>query len=70
MRTAVAAIFCLALSGCYVKVAGNQSTSGGTTTTTTSGQVGGSATFLGGQRLVLVRRPAGFAQGARRLRVK
>jgi len=49
MRSAIAAIFCLALSGCYVKVAGNQSTSGGTTTTATSAQVGGSTTFSGGR---------------------
>ena len=49
LRTAVVAIFCLALSGCYVKVAGNQSTSGGTTTTATSAQVGGSTTFSGGR---------------------
>ena len=43
MRTGVVAIFCLVLSGCYVKAAGNQSTSGGATTTTTSGQVSGTA---------------------------
>jgi len=49
LRTAVVTIFCLALSGCYVKVAGNQSTSGGATTTTTSGQVSGSTTFSGGR---------------------
>jgi len=49
MRTGVVAIFSLVLSGCYVKVAGNQSTSGGTTTTTTSGQVSGSTTFSGGR---------------------
>ncbi len=49
MRAVVIAIFCLALSGCYVKVAGNQSTSGGTTTTTTSGQVSGSTSFSGGR---------------------
>jgi len=49
LRTALVAIFCLALSGCYVKVAGNQSTSGGTTTTATSAQVGGSTTFSGGR---------------------
>jgi hypothetical protein len=48
MRTVAVAIFCLALSGCYVKLAGNQSTSGGTTTTTTSGQVSGTTTFSGG----------------------
>jgi len=49
LRTAGIAIFCLALSGCYVKVAGNQSTGGGTTTTATSAQVGGSTTFSGGR---------------------
>ena len=49
LRTVVAAIFCLVLSGCYVKVAGNQSTGGGTTTTATSAQVGGSTTFSGGR---------------------
>ena len=49
MRIAIAAFSCLALSGCYVKVAGNQSTSGGTTTTSTSGQVSGSTTFSGGR---------------------
>lgn len=48
-RTVIVAIFCLVLSGCYVKVAGNQSTSGGTTTTTTSGQVGGTTNFAGGR---------------------
>ena len=49
MRIAIAAFSCLALSGCYVKVAGNQSTGGGTTTTATSAQVGGSTTFSGGR---------------------
>ena len=49
MHSAIAAIFCLVLSGCYVKVAGNQSTSGGTTTTTTSSQVGGTTSFSGGR---------------------
>jgi len=49
MRIAIAAFSCLALSGCYVKVAGNQPTGGGTTTTTTSGQVGGTANFSGGR---------------------
>ena len=49
MRPVVVAIFCLVLSGCYVKASGNQSTSGGTTTTTTSGQVGGTTNFSGGR---------------------
>ena len=69
MRTVVVAIFCLALSGCYVKVAGNQSTSGGTTTTTTSGQIGGTASFSGGRasfssggQPVSPKAPGGYAQ--------
>ena len=49
MRISIATFFCVVLSGCYVKAAGNQSTSGGTTTTTTSGQVGGTANFSGGR---------------------
>jgi hypothetical protein len=40
---------CLALSGCYVKSYGVQSTGGGATATTTSTQVGGTAKFSGGR---------------------
>jgi hypothetical protein len=39
----------LALSGCYVKTYGNQSTTGGTTTTTASSQVGATAKFSAGK---------------------
>jgi hypothetical protein len=48
-RTSLVVVLCLALSGCYVKMTGNQSTSGGTTTTATSSQVSGSAKFSGGK---------------------
>lgn len=47
MRTAILLLFCLALSGCYVKLHGHQSTSGGVTTTTTSSTVTGSAKASG-----------------------
>lgn len=47
MRTAILLLFCLALSGCYVKLHGHQSTSGGVTTTTTSSTVTGSAKTSG-----------------------
>lgn len=49
MRAVFALVICIPLTGCYVKMHGNQSTSGGTTTTTTSSQVGGSARFAGGR---------------------
>ncbi len=48
-RASLAALLCLALPGCYVKMHGVQSTSGGTTTTVTSSQVRGSASFAGGK---------------------
>lgn len=48
-RAPIALLLCLALSGCYVKMQGTQSTSGGTTTTITSGQVSGSTKFAGGR---------------------
>lgn len=48
-RTTVTVLLCLTLSGCYVKMYGNQSTSGGTTATTTSSQVSGSTKFAGGK---------------------
>jgi len=48
-RTAMTALLCLALSGCYVKLHGLQSTSGGVTTTTTSSTVTGSAKVAGGK---------------------
>jgi hypothetical protein len=47
VRTAILLLFCLALSGCYVKLHGHQSTSGGVTTTTTSSTVTGSAKASG-----------------------
>jgi len=43
MRPLVLLPFCLMLSGCYVALSGNQSTSGGVTTTTTSVATAGSA---------------------------
>ncbi|OGA25261.1 MAG: hypothetical protein A3I02_16835 [Betaproteobacteria bacterium RIFCSPLOWO2_02_FULL_67_26] len=47
----------MSLTGCYVKLYGNQSTSGGTSTTVTSSQVSGSAKFSGGR--------VGFSSGPR-----
>jgi hypothetical protein len=41
-------VLCLALSGCYVKMGGVESTAGGVHTTTTSSQVAGSARFSNG----------------------
>jgi hypothetical protein len=41
-RIATAGFLCLALSGCYATLYGNQSTGGGTNTTTTAGHVSGS----------------------------
>ncbi len=49
VRTVLAALMCLVLSGCYVKMYGVQSTGGGATTTVTSSQVHGSASFSGGK---------------------
>ena len=48
-RSLIAVLFCLALSGCYVKTYGLQSSGGGTTATTTSTQVGATAKFSGGR---------------------
>lgn len=56
-RTAIVAFMCLSLSGCYVKMYGNQSTGGGATATVTSSQVSGAAKFSGGK--------AGFSSGQR-----
>ena len=47
--SAIAALSCVILSGCYATLYGNQSTSGGATTTATSSAVVGSAKFAGGQ---------------------
>jgi hypothetical protein len=41
-------VLCLALSGCYMKVGGVESTAGGVHTTTTLSQVAGSARFSNG----------------------
>lgn len=49
MRTAIALLLCVAVSGCAVRLYGNQSSSGGTTTTTTASQVSGSAKVSGGK---------------------
>ena len=53
MRAAARAILvvlvCASLSGCYVKMYGNQSTSGGTTTTVTAAAISGSADFSHGK---------------------
>lgn len=48
-RATIAVLACLALSGCYVKTYGVQSSGGGTTATVTSTQVGGTAKFSGGR---------------------
>ena len=48
-RIATAGLLCLALSGCYATLYGNQSTTGGTTTTTTASHVSGSTQFSGGR---------------------
>jgi hypothetical protein len=45
----MAVILCLSLPGCYVKMYGNQSTSGGSTSTVAASHVGGSASFSGGK---------------------
>jgi hypothetical protein len=49
LRAAAAALFLLALPGCYATLSGNQTTAGGTTTTTTSSHVSGSTQFSGGR---------------------
>lgn len=49
MRIVLALLLCVPLTGCYVKLYGNQSASGGSTTTTTASQVSGSAKFSGGR---------------------
>ena len=48
-RAIVAALSCLALSGCYVKTYSVQSSSNGQSATATSTQVSGSASFAGGR---------------------
>ncbi|MBI3045357.1 MAG: hypothetical protein HYY78_21295 [Betaproteobacteria bacterium] len=48
-RASMVVLLCLALSGCYVKLYGHQSSGGGTTTTAAAGQVSGSAKFSGGK---------------------
>ena len=48
-RALIVVPLCLALSGCYVKTYGLQSSGGGTTATTTSTQVGATAKFSGGR---------------------
>lgn len=47
-RTSILLLLPLALSGCFVKVSGLETTSGGSRTTTTSSQVAGSAKFSHG----------------------
>jgi hypothetical protein len=49
MRTGIAVLLSLALSGCQTTMYGYQSTSGGATTTATSSQVSGSGQFSGGR---------------------
>ena len=49
MRAAIAVLLCVPLTGCFVTLHGNQTTSGGVTTTTTSSQAGGTAKFSGGR---------------------
>lgn len=56
-RTGFALLLSLALTGCYVKIHGVESTGGGATVTTTSSQAGGTARFSGGQ--------ASFSSGPR-----